>query len=476
MEALPGDPVPGYEQRRDSYGEKDVDAFWEAALARERENKKNAAEFVGDYASAMVELWAKEVSAAMAEAGKKAGWSFFDKVLKFVAIKTLEIAGAAVLTPAGAELFAALGKELSEHVIEKGTEALLAYGGEHVAEALEEKKKDSDIEVAQEDLDRVTDAFATDVKKISVDTFTSLPDIAPYTRWLGVVQGSKAYWELEKFRLPARFPVFDRDYVRAIVAGLVVSALHLMEYSEREPVEGEPEETVRGGDENVIYVGGRDLDYAKIESPSRRLTWALAYALPIRELPTVPLIVNVSEHARNDPEAAERLMAAFRGLPAALPGEAAEFLEAYDATYASMLVTRNALGEVSVSGGRLGEHLYLYALSTFDTSLTRMVSEILTWAEGERQYTRELDALRNDGGGANEASSELIPARELAHKAFAYLTERQMQEAGARAVVANVQQLVPHDPDEGATHSAGEKGAMVIPPWMRRSTHPPTVH
>ena len=101
-----------------------------------------------------------------------------------------------------------------------------------------------------------------------------------------------------------------------------------------------------------------------------------------------------------------------------------------------------------------------------------MVSEVLTWAEGERQYKREIDALRNNEEGPSEGPSELIPARELAHKSFAYLTDNQMQEAGARVVIANVQQLVPHDPDEGVWHSS-EEGAMVIPPWMRRSTpHP----
>ena len=338
--ALPGEPVPGYEQRRDSYDEKDVDAFWESALARERENKKNAAEFVGDYASAMVEMWAKEVSAAMAEAGKQAGWSFFDKALEVRRDQDTRDSRSCLAHARRSRVFAALGKELSEHVIEKGTEALLAYGGEHVAEALEEKKKDSDIEVAQED-PRSSNRRVCDGRE--EDLGRHVHELARHRalyEWLSQVRVSQAYWELEKFRLPARFPIFDRDYVRAIVAGLVVTALHLMKYAEREPVEGEPEDTVRGGDENVIYVGGRDLDYAKIESPSRRLTWALAYALPIHELPTVPTgCQRRPSMPGDDPEAAERVMGAFRGLPAALPGEAAEFLEAYDATYASMLVT-----------------------------------------------------------------------------------------------------------------------------------------
>ena len=415
--SLTGDPVPGYEQPRLTYGETDVEEFWKQLGKREKENKENAADFVAGFGGAIVSLWGRHVSQVMAEAGKSAGWRFFDELLKFVAIKVLEVTAATLLTPASVAAFEAFGKELTHEVAEIGLHAISGYAGEHVAETLQDQTKEDQIEIAKEDIDRVTETISKSLEKVSAESIKGLPDITPYAKWLSEADKSKSWDQLSKFRLPPLFPKIERRAISGIVAGVITGALDVA----KSP-------WPKGGithHDSFITVDGPGIDKAVFHSPFRDLKIA-ASGVPIRSLPTVPLRItipsSVSEGVR--PTAA-KLMALLRGSGFATAAEIDEFVKASGEMETAgylLFVDRTASGDIGVWSGSLGQRLYLYKWATSDWNLVGIASRILDLLPMESEEI------------LGESSSRMATPAELLAASQKYLSGPIVLE-GARALI-----------------------------------------
>ncbi|MEO8718839.1 MAG: DUF4157 domain-containing protein, partial [Burkholderiales bacterium] len=212
-EPLPGVPAPGYDQPKASYTEQDRDALEQELRARVAENEVNADNFVGDYGSALVDLWARYATDAMAEAADEAGWSLLGKVLKFVITESL-----VVISGAWAARYAGkLGVLLAEEMI--------AATGEVVTEIAQDVSERSDVQASRAAIDQMTKNLADEFKKLP-HTVRKLGSSAvaavDYTSWLKDAPLS----ELEKFRIPLAFPHTPTKVVRAAVAQAIVGLLH----------------------------------------------------------------------------------------------------------------------------------------------------------------------------------------------------------------------------------------------------------
>jgi hypothetical protein len=452
QEVLPGEPAPGYEVPHDLAPLTAADKLelYKALWKRERENKKNASHFVGEYGEALVELWGEHVSEAMAKAAEEAGWSLFGKILKFVVIKSLEIMAGTLLTPGAVAAFEAFEVKVAEKIVEKGIEAITAAGGEVGAELLEEGKKESDIEVKKHDLDRATKFFAHSLKELTVETIGGLPDVTPYARWLEEASDS----QLVKFRIPYPFPEVSKGVIRATVAGLIASQLQEHAGGWRHGPDG-PDD-VNHYDDNIILVAlhprprGADHTRASIYSTSEDLTRAMSDHAPIRALPTVALRIEVDAEQNGDSTAASRLMAAYRSPGAAMDDEVAQFGKAYpQRDY--MYITRSPHGEIKVLGGGVSEHLWLYEWATGDASLSQLSSDVLRAAEGKEDYARELRALKGLPSEDDEVSSLQSPAH-LAD-ATQELFDEDTKKKGAELLIhEHIDDIVPTPPTYDRWH------------------------
>jgi len=418
--ALTGDPVPGYEQPRLKYDETDVEEFWNQLHKREKENKANAADFVAGFGGAIVSLWGRHVSQVMAEAGKSAGWAFFDELLKFVAIKVLEVTAATLLTPASVAAFAAFGKQLTHQVAEIGLHAISGYAGEHVAEELQHHTKEHQIEVAKEDNDKVTQTISKSLEKVTVESIKGLPDITPYAKRLSKADKSKSWDQLSTFRLPPLFPKIERRHISGIAAGVITGVLDL--------AKSPPQGGIIHHD-TFITVDGPGIDEAVIHSSFKDLKIA-ASGVPIRSLPTVPLRItlpySVGEGIR--PFAA-KLVSLLRPSGFATAAEIDEFVKASGETEIGpggtgylLFVDRTASGDIEVWSGSLGQRLYLYKWATSDWNLLGIASRILDLLPTESEEI------------LGESSSQMTTPAELLAATQKYLTGPIILE-GARALI-----------------------------------------
>jgi hypothetical protein len=406
---MPGDPVPGYEEPRIKYDKADIEVFWNQLHQREKDNKANVANFLGAYSEAIAQLWGRHVSEVMAEAGKSAGWSAFDKMLKFLAIKTIEIAAATLLTPAGVEIFELIGKEVSEKVVEIGTEVVAGYVAEHGAEALEDRAKESQIDVAKEDIDKVTNMVAARLGKVTVSTIKSLPDITPYAKRLSEAEKTGSYAQLAGFRLPPLFPDIKRRDVRQIVAELLIVLLN--------------EASPRGNAGGQIIIQGPGLRDAEIRVPSRDLRAAVA-AKSIRDLPLMPLLIVIrSNNVDGIRPTANKLLPHFRlGAPA--ENDVEEFIKASGesdipspGTGYLLTVSRMSDGTVVVQGGSWTQRIYLYQWATSDMNLGRLADEILA---------SDVNTSPDVSGDVGETGvSRILSPKEIATKMVAYLASNE---------------------------------------------------
>lgn len=462
MDALPGDPAKGYEKPRTSYTEDDKDRLSKLLWLRERDNKKRAGAFIGNFGEALTVLWGKQVTETMKEAGEDAGWSFAKNLLKFVVIKGCEWALAPGLSKAGAVILEAFEVKISEKVLEKASEAGIAYYLENVTERMEEKKKGSQLDEKKEDLDSITERFGTLMEKLPDETLSSLPDIQPYSEWLRHAQ----MYQLAKFRLPPLFPDVKKSEIRAIVAGLIVSKLHgLLKLRSGGIHIGlqtgypDPRDPTRVDyyDDDIIVV--RNMNQAQIYSPSPEIVKAIAGQVPISKIPHVPLYII---YGGDDMAAAKRLMTAFRNeddstilafdlgynifgdqISSAVVSEkeSENFLKAYGAS-GNVVVTRNPAWEIDVSGQGLAGNLKLYMAGTGDSNLAKLSSDVLIWAQGESEYRRKI------GKAPDEGVSRLVDAADLAVKTRSYLDQEDKKRvAWAKTLITNeIEKLVPQNP------------------------------
>lgn len=494
LRSLPGAPVPGYEQPRASYTERDLENMRNELGKREQQNKDNAAEFAGDFAGAMVDLWGTHVSAAMAEVAEHAGWELLGNLLKFVAIETVKIAVATFFAPAAAEFFQEflvnISKEAIEKVVEHASGVAAAGAGELVAGHLEEQRKQSDIEAGQNKLDRITKALSNLTATMVADMSKAPPNVMPYADWLAVVGKENNYRDLEKFRLPPLFPNIKHDVVRAIVAGVIIGELATVSENEHAPSQEMPDIAHYHGEvptglklvggakgtyeeiygpprrfsDGEITVGGPELTDAVLRSPWKDLQAAIVGKVPIRDVPSIPLIVHVSDARAKiggDAVAAARLVAALRrpgaGVTSAAPvypsgttsqtgsDEALEFLKAYNASNSvtwspsDMVVSRDYAGAIEVRGGSLADYLYLYLWATSDGSFDGLAAKVAASVKERRQAW---------GTPSAEPDLPAIPVAELALVAGSYVDSEWTQVKGAYALIAGqVDNLVPRPPD-----------------------------
>jgi hypothetical protein len=407
---------------------------------RDLENKRNAGAFIGDFGSALISLWGKEVTEAMKQASENSGWSRFQKLLKFVVIKAVEWTLAAGLTPAGAAFFEALEVSISEHVIEKATEAGFGYYMENAAEKREEAAKSSKIERKKESLDKITDQFADLMRTLPNDTLSSLPSGDPYIEWLRLAPLD----DLRKFRLPPLFPRVNSSEIRATVAGLIAGLLHVPLKVESaglciglQCAVPDPEK-VEYYDDDIIVV--REMRDAQIYSPSPAIVKAIAGQVPISQVPLVPLYIS-NGGPRADAAAAELLLTALRGYGAVSQQEKEDFVKAY-AEPGEVTVTR-LFGEIEVTGHSLAGDLKLYMVGSGDSRLVDLSREVLTWAHGEAEYRRNI------GSAPDEGVSRLADVADLAAKTRFYLEEANDKQrlAWAKALITNeIEKLVPQTP------------------------------
>lgn len=426
-----GDHVPGYETPRIKYDKNDIEEFWSQLHQREKDNKANVANFLGAYGEAMVQLWGRHISEVMAEAGKSAGWSFFDKMLKFLAIKTIEIVAATLLTPASVEIFELIGKEVSEKVVEFGIEVVAGYVAEHGAEKLEEHSKDSQIEVAKEDIDKVTKKVSALLGKVTVSTIKSLPDITPYAKRLSELEKSGSYAQLADFRLPPLFPDIKRSVIYRIVAELLIVLLNEASGSTS---------TSPGG---YISVEGPGLNDAEVRVASKDLRWFVGGAA-IRDLPLMPLVIVLrSNNVDGIRPIAKKLLPLLRaGAPA--ENEIDEFIKASgeldmppSALGYLLRVNRTSEGKVTVEGGSWSQRIYFYQWATSDMNLGRLADEIFaSSANSCRDVSEEV---------GETAVCRILSPSEIATKMIAYLANNEPTLVkGANALITqHVEKLYP---------------------------------
>ena len=207
---LPGDPVPGYEQPRDAYTESDRRMFLIALDERIKENHRTAGEFLGDYGSALVDLWAKYATETMAEEAEKSQWSWWGKRLAWVIQESL-----IVLSGAGALRW--LGKGVVETT--KLMTSLAADVGFNAAESA-----GADVPAVRAAIDAKTGELAKELRKHTVDFIGDLEIGTFHANWLGEHKDNLT--ELVLFRIPPAVPRIPAADVRAAVAQAVVGFLY----------------------------------------------------------------------------------------------------------------------------------------------------------------------------------------------------------------------------------------------------------
>jgi hypothetical protein len=437
MDALPGDPVPP-EARGDAL------KISTEILRREEANKRNWALFTGAYGKALMELWGKELTEQMKKAGEHAGWSLFQSILKFAAIKALEWSAAAMFTPAAAEVFEALGAKFGEAVTEKAVEAGVGFYLDKRAEGMEEHRKESQLGKKKEDLDAVTDRFAALLGDLPTATAKLMPSVSPWHEWLRNAQP----YQLDKFRLPPLFPKPDPTTIRGVVAGVIVGEMHGVLRAERHGSWGlqtgtpDPRDpsVVEPGDDDIIVV--ERMERAVIHATSEELAKAIAGKVPIAQLPLVPLFISQPRDLMADEDAATVLMRAFRGTSSGFERtvgtlepdrEVREFLKAYQSEEGRLEITRNSEGEVKVSGTSLAGNLKLYRAGSGDRNLATLSKEVLDWAHGQAEYEQP-----------DEGVSRMADAADLAKKTHYFLQEQGKSLEWAKTMIASdISKLVP---------------------------------
>jgi hypothetical protein len=492
--AIPGDPVPGYEQPRASYTQRDWEAMWDALARREQRNNGSASTFAGCVASAMVELWGKHVSAAMAKVAEHASWAFWEELLAFVATQAVTIAVATFFTPAAAAMFEANLVNASKKAVHKVVEIAMGVttsAAEGAATGrLQEHTTQSAIEAGKSTLDRLTEHISKLTATMVTEIGEAPPDVMPYAHWLALVGTAHTYRDLVHFRLPPLLPDVKPEVIRPIVAGVIIGELARVSESEHPPNQEEPDIAHYHGElptglklvggakgtyeeiygpprrfsDGEITVGGRDLNDAVFRSPWKDLQAAIIQKVPIREVPSIPLIVHVSDARAKyggDAVAAARLVTALRrpgaGVTSAAPvypmgvtsqtgsNEAMEFLRAYNASNAvgwspsEMVVSRDYAGAIEVRGGSLADFLYLYLWATADDGFDDLAAKVAASVKERRQAW---------GTPPAEVDLSAIPVAELALEAGSYVDREWTQVQGAYALIkGHIEDLVPRPPD-----------------------------
>jgi len=453
-EPIPGVSVPGYEQPKASYTERDRNTLQQALRSRVAENEDNADNFLGDYGSALVDLWARYATEAMAEAADVAGWSLFGKLLKFVITESLIVISGAWAAKYGGKLAVFLFEEM------------IAATGEVVTEILQNDSGESDIQASRAAIDQMTKQLADEFKKLpkKVREFGSSAVAAvDYTSWLK----DSPLFDLERFRIPPAFPYTPPEVVRAAVAQAIVGLLYgpsLFVYATRR------EQFAYGliGDgyhsipvKNVIFMELEPApgSFVGVSIGPRLLASEILmqelYGRPIKEMPKIPL--DISLVSRDNPDIVVRaalgemsrsLRETFEPTPAIIgyvPGSYSQ-VEPHDAVlraYPSkspMRITRDVFGHVLAIGGGLLEHLYLYSRTKPGENLGSILAEIWQQRLSQELGRAEFETAIGIDGLDPLQSSEMLSPEMLAEQVWLHMIW--WQEAGAEDLISkNVESM-----------------------------------
>jgi hypothetical protein len=217
-----GEAPPGLAPKS-HYTLADVSHMEELLKTRATENKDNAAEFLGDYGQATIEMWTAHVTEVMITQAEKSEFFVLGEICKFFIIKTVETIAGAYGGPFAVWVAEAFEKELSHALAEKATEWTTAAGAELLSSSL----KEGDIEGKKKEIEKVAGGLGDHLKEMSKQTIAGLPETEPAAEWLGFVRGSPdpSYRRWAAFRLPPLFPKVNEQLIRTTVAANIVTDL-----------------------------------------------------------------------------------------------------------------------------------------------------------------------------------------------------------------------------------------------------------
>jgi hypothetical protein len=205
---LPGVSVPGYESQRQTYTEDDRSTFEQALTNREAANTENVAAFASEYAATFVALWGSYVSDAIAKAGDDSGFSFGEKLFKFVVGESLGALAGLALGPAGPAL---------EFFAEKA----VGFAADLVGDAIEGEVRSGAVGREQARLATFGAGFADHVRGLVGGTVRTLGGVAPYATWVATAPLD----DLGRFRIPPLFPEVPPAAIGATVAAAISGGL-----------------------------------------------------------------------------------------------------------------------------------------------------------------------------------------------------------------------------------------------------------
>ena len=369
QDTLPGDPVLGVTGVRGVLAEGDRPALQKALADRRRTNEDRLPGFMADYMAALFKIWGHYLTSEMRETVEHAGWSFQGKLVSFVIRASL-----LALFPE-IEIEGRLS-ELVVSMMEKGSE----MGLEQAGEALEEGTSTSPaLERREDELNQQTDKLSTRLKTVIKAAFRRLLEGEDYKDWLDRAPVS----QLHLFRLPPEVPERSEQEIERAVAAAVAGFLHedtyavgwedfniitvLLSVSANGRTEGGAyfrgaKElghdllgiTVGAAKEIPLYIELRnDLDI-------RRLFWAEASEVDVGERPSsvVPLPPALSEDE------------------ARVYDHMHDVIEAYPSE-APAVISRHPGGHVSIVGGGVAEHYYLYELLHPGSDLGKLLRDAM---------------------------------------------------------------------------------------------------
>jgi hypothetical protein len=402
-EPLPGDPVPGYERFRVVYTERDRQAFKKALGEWERRNLENAGAFLGDYGSALLDLWARYATEAIAEVADESSWSLLSKMFAFVIKESLL-------------MLAGFGVARAGQAIAEVLKLAMAGFAEVGLVTAENDTAASKVQVTRAEIDAKTRRLADQLRQLNVDVVKQLGGGLDYAFWLAEADLT----ELSRFRLPPTFPRYPTQAVRAAVAQVIVGLLHGPSPFVFKTTYG-PYGTLRLA-KNVISMSlkitpdqGLAVSGRPFLNSSEILTKELS-GRPIKDMPNIPLYIEIDSVDTPDMIRATLNETTMLSFPSTLEA----FLRAYPSK-SPTVIKRDASGHISVLGGGLLAHLYLYRQTHPHENLASLVHQY------EAQHQARQKTLPD--------RTELLAPETLAGQVYGHLLY--WDRAGAMALISS---------------------------------------
>lgn len=391
-----GDEVGGYMTPQAHYTREDRNELNNRVTERRQEHNANVLLFLGIYSQALVELWSRHLTSEMAKAATYKPLDWWEKVAKFV----IEEALVAVFTGGAGLVIKAMAKHAAHLIVEKAiTFGVVQLGHSAEYDVTGISGIPGEVRKKKSELDERTAQIGQMVKAVHIDMKGAL-DIPwnEYGEWLFTASDA----ELRRFRLPEIFPVVDEDLVRTGVAGALVAVLN-------DP--GQKVDDEKDLDNQVVaklaLAEGHGVHNIRTEirASSAGLMTQLGER-PLRTMGPIPLYVTVG--GGSDLEAGKELLqeltraqerVSHENEPELRLSDLARFLATVPPTEGQLIITRSmdATGDgarpvaagLTVSGGGLAEHLWLYRWARGNDDLTDLAELIVGELDAEELSPEE---------------------------------------------------------------------------------------